>query len=256
MTAPVLLTSRDGAVRTLTLNRPWVRNALDGTLVAALGRAVADAEADPATKVLVLAGAGKSFCAGADLNHLQAVPDPLPFLTEVSELVTRLERSSLPVVAALHGHAVAGGLELALGCDVVIAAADTLIGDGHLRNDLLPGAGSSVRMPRKLGEPLARWLLLTGNLVPAQELRLRTGWLHALVEPAELRPTALAVAHALADQAGPTQTRAKHLLADLAELSPATGLRHELATFDRHWNTHDVSAAVRSFLDARNGSRS
>ncbi|MGV9928635.1 enoyl-CoA hydratase/isomerase family protein [Nocardia rhamnosiphila] len=130
--------TKTGPIRTLTLNRPHRRNALKPELIEALDAALTDAEADSETRCLIVTGAGKTFCAGGDLQYFLSTADlpggPTRFLRRASAVVTRLETSRLPVVAALHGHVVAGGLELALACDVVVAADNTLIGDGHIRN--------------------------------------------------------------------------------------------------------------------------
>jgi enoyl-CoA hydratase len=104
-------------------------------------------------------------------------------------------------MAALHGHVVAGGLELALACDIAIAAAGTLIGDGHVRNQLLPAAGSSVRLPRKVGPSLARRLMLTGELAPAERL-LASGWLEAVVPADRLAAEAERIAPRARDGGG------------------------------------------------------
>jgi enoyl-CoA hydratase/carnithine racemase len=247
-----LLVDQRGAVRWLRLNRPHRRNALDPTLIGALDRAVTDAEADPGTAVLVIAGQGPSFCAGADLTHLLRLAAEgrrvVEFLSRVSALFSRLETTELPIVAALHGHAVAGGLELALACDVVIAAQDTLIGDGHVRNQLLPAGGASVRLPRRVGPALARYLMLTGNLLPATELR---GWLHDVVPTGHLDSAAQRVAEELATAAGPAQSRVKRLLVRTDALSPAEGLETELTTFAAHWDSAPVADALREFLAVR-----
>ena len=251
--APLLAEQR-GAVRWLRLNRPRRRNALDPTLIDALDQAVTDAEADPGTTVLVIAGQGRSFCAGADLTHLlelaTAGHNPVVFLSRVSAAFSRLEASELPVVAAVHGHAVAGGLELALACDVVIAAEDTMLGDGHVRNQLLPAGGASVRLPRRAGPALARYLMLTGDLMPAARLQA-SGWLHDVVPAAKLDDTAGRAAELLAAAAGPAQSRVKRLLADTAELSPTAALNAELATFAAHWDSAPVADALRAFLAER-----
>ncbi|WP_280507680.1 enoyl-CoA hydratase/isomerase family protein [Nocardia flavorosea] len=252
MNAPVpVLVADAGPVRTLTLNRPGRRNALDPALIDALDDALTDAEADASIGCLVLTGAGKSFCAGADLQYFLSLRDtpggPTEFLRRVSAVVTRLERSRLPVVAAVHGHAVAGGLELALVCDVVIASEGTLIGDGHIRNNLLPAAGSSVRLPRKVGDSMARWLALTGTLLPAEQLTA-TGWLHAVVPPAELASASAALAAELAAAAGPAQSAFKSLLHHLTGMNEDEGLATELAEFEKHWNSTDVPAALTAFL--------
>ncbi|WP_245866047.1 enoyl-CoA hydratase/isomerase family protein [Rhodococcoides kyotonense] len=241
-------------VRTLTLNRPRRRNALDNHLVEALDSALSDAEQDPGTASLILTGNGASFCAGADLQYFlglhAAYGTPIGFLRQVSALVTRLETSQLPIVAALHGHAVAGGLELALGCDIVVAAEATLIGDGHIKNNLLPAGGSSVRLQRKVGESMARWLSLTGTLVPARRLA-DAGWIHAVVDEKHLSETAHAVALELAESAGPAQSAFKSLLFDLTSMDSERGLDRELDCFDDHWRSNDVPARLTAFLDRK-----
>ncbi|WP_280253761.1 enoyl-CoA hydratase/isomerase family protein [Nocardia abscessus] len=251
--SPVLVT-RTGPIRTLTLNRPHRRNALNPELIEALDAALTEAENDPHTRCLILTGTGKSFCAGGDLQYFLNTADrpggPTQFLRRVSAVVTRLETSRLPVVAALHGHAVAGGLELALACDVVVAADTTLIGDGHIRNNLLPAAGSSVRLPRKVGDSTARWLALTGQLIPAKQLDA-TGWLHAVVPTEQVAATAQSVAGELAEAAGPAQESFKTLLHELSTMDEKQGLAHELDAFEKHWNTTDVPASLTVFLNRR-----
>src|SRR5438132_1281655 len=120
LASSVLGVEQRGPVRKLVLHRPRQRNALNAPLVDALTDALAEAERDPATRAVLITGAGPSFCAGADLQHLLALADagesPVPFLRTISDFTRRIELSPLPVVAVLHGHAVAGGLEIALAC--------------------------------------------------------------------------------------------------------------------------------------------
>jgi enoyl-CoA hydratase/carnithine racemase len=251
----VLRIEQHGAVRELVLNRPRQRNALDAALVDALAAALAGAEHDPATHAVLVTGAGPSFCAGADLQHLLALSEagesPVPFLRTVSDLTRRIECSPLPVVAVLHGHAVAGGLEIALACDAVVAETGTLIGDGHIRNHLVPGGGSAVRMRRKLGDSLGRWLGLTGALIPAERFR-EAGWLHAVVDPGQGRDEGLRVAEVLAAAANPAQAAIKRMFALLDdEPSVVAGLSLELDGFDRHWAGHDVPNEIRRFFADR-----
>ncbi|WP_019925370.1 enoyl-CoA hydratase/isomerase family protein [Nocardia sp. BMG111209] len=255
----VLHIDRQGPVRVLTLNRPERRNALDATVIEALDRALTEAENDPGTRAVVLLGAGPSFCAGADLRYLLALHDrgepPIAFLRTVSELATRLETSPLPVVAGLHGHAVAGGIELALACDLVVAAAGTLIGDGHIRNNLLPAAGAAVRMPQLLGHATARRLALTGELLRADRLA-GTGWPHEVVAESEVAATARRLAETLAAVHGPAQTGYKRLLARTPTLPAEDALALELAAFEAHWAAHDVATALREFVARPADSRS
>jgi enoyl-CoA hydratase/carnithine racemase len=225
---------------------------LDATLVDALEAAVSDADADPRTRVLVIAGNGPSFCSGADLAHLLQIAErpgqPTAFLATVSAAVTRLERVGKPVIAALHGHAVAGGLEIALGCDIVVAATGTLIGDGHVRNGLLPAAGSSVRLPAKVGAGLARRLMLTGELLPAAAF-VPSGWVQSIVDADELEAEVERHVERLVAAPRHAQRHMKALLADLSDLPPTAGLGHELEAFAHHWASTDVPEHLDRFLN-------
>lgn len=254
----VLDVLRAGPIRVLTLNRPHRRNALDAALIDALDHALTEAEADPDTSAIVLRGAGKSFCAGADLNYLLELDgrgeNPTAFLRTVSALATRLETSPLPIVAALHGHAVAGGIELALACDIVVAAENTLIGDGHIRNNLLPAAGASVRMPHLLGLATTRRLALTGELMRADRLA-GTGWPHEIVAEDEAVAAATQIARTLARLHGPAQTGYKRLLTRTSTMPVQDALALELDAFDEHWAAHDVAAALRNFVGRQTLSR-
>jgi len=251
---PAVVVEQAGAVRRLVLNRPAQRNAIDRRLLADLDAELAAAADDDDVSVVVLAGRGPSFCAGADLRYLLSLQDqpgqPLAWIAEISAAIARLERCPKPVVAALHGHVVAGGLELALACDAVLAAEGTLIGDGHVRNRLLPGGGSSVRLPRAVGLPLARWLLLSGELLPAERF-VAAGWLHAVVPAERLDDEALALAERLAAVGGPAQRNTKALLAELEELPPAAGLDAELRAFARNWTDADAAGALEAFFARR-----
>jgi enoyl-CoA hydratase/carnithine racemase len=251
--APLLVGQRDD-VRWLRLNRPERRNALSPALVTALDAAIAEASDDPGTRIVVITGEGPSFCAGADLRHLRTVAedgnDPTAFLAATSRCFTRLERCPKPVVAAVHGHVVAGGLELALACDVVVAREDTLIGDGHVRNGLLPAGGGSVRLSRKVGEPLARWLSLTGQLLPAEEF-IASGFIHAIASAEQFDDLIAAVIDALRAPHRTAQTRMKQLLAEGEAADPAA-LARELDTFTRHWHGNDIAGELRAFFDRTN----
>ncbi|WP_371583882.1 enoyl-CoA hydratase/isomerase family protein [Streptomyces sp. NBC_01314] len=252
LSSTTLRVEQHGLVRRLVLNRARQRNALNASLVDALTAALTEAEQDPSTSAVLVTGAGPSFCAGADLKHLLALAEagasPVPFLRTVSDLTRRLERSALPVVAVLHGHAVAGGLEIALACDAVVAEAGTLIGDGHIRNHLVPGGGSAVRIRRKLGDSLGRWLGLSGELLPAERF-LATGWLHEVVEPGQGADAGLRVAEIFAAAANPAQAALKRTFAELdEEPTVESGLSLELDEFDRHWSNHDVPRELRRFF--------
>lgn len=187
----------DGAVTCVTIDRPAVRNAVDRATAAALTDAFRTFDADAERSIAVLTGAGGSFCAGADLKAISAgagnrvAPDgdgPMG--------PTRLQLSK-PVIAAVEGHAVAGGLELALWCDLRVAAQDAVFGVYCRRWGVPLIDGGTVRLPRLIGQSHALDLVLTGRGVHGEEA-LRMGLANRLVPPGQALEAALALAHELA----------------------------------------------------------
>src|SRR3990172_2107434 len=164
-----------GGAAWITLNRPEALNAISPAMIRELGQALDRAEDAPGRRAVVLGARGRAFCAGADLKALkEAGEDNARFLDDVLAIMNRLERFRLPVIAAVNGMALAGGvgggLELLLCCDLVIAAQSAKIGDAHANYGLLPGGGGSVRLPRKIGPTRAKYLMFTGEFVPAADL--------------------------------------------------------------------------------------
>jgi len=246
-----LMVERDGQVETWTLNRPHVRNALDERLVALLREALESAESSDVT-VVVLRGAGSSFCAGADLSLLSTYDavqgqTPRSHLSDIWELTLAMERSSVTFVAVLHGHAIAGGLELALACDVVVASVGTLIGDGHVKRCLMPGGGASARMERGFGRATSSWLALTGELLRAEDPAFGS-WLRRVEEPEELGAAVASIVTSLTTVPSSARAAYKRLLDETQGLTIVDRDR-ELDAFDRHWLANDVPQVLRAFLD-------
>lgn len=158
----------DGIAK-VSLNRPEALNALDPSLMSALRDAVGRASNDPAVKVLILAGEGRAFSAGADMKHLARVLEDnaryFAFVRELNELLLFIEEAPLPTIAMVHDLALAGGLELLLACDFAIAADDARIGDQHANYGLMPGGGSTQRLPRRIGTQRAKALLFGGEWI-------------------------------------------------------------------------------------------
>ncbi len=174
MGQPVLLVERTPWGRRLTLNRPDKLNALSAELVTALGAAVDEASADPEVRVIALAGAGRAFCAGYDLSEEAGgeIHGPVAWreLLAADVAVTlKLLDSPRPVIAQVHGYALAGGLELAMACDLVVAAEGTKLGEPEIRYGSAPVA---LLMPYLIGQKRTRELLLTGDLVDAADARM------------------------------------------------------------------------------------
>ena len=164
---------RANRVATLTLNRPDALNALSLELLREISQAVAEVADDQSVKALVVRGAGRAFCAGADLLFFDTVFADISLLPPYVELLNRcffqLEELPIPTIAVVHGFALAGGLELMLACDLALVAADARIGDQHANFGLMPGGGSTQRLPRRLGMQRAMELLTTGRWLSGTE---------------------------------------------------------------------------------------
>ncbi|TRW84951.1 enoyl-CoA hydratase [Mycolicibacterium sp. 018/SC-01/001] len=188
MTDPsdVLLVDTRDRIRTLTLHRPAARNALSAALRSALFGALRDAEADDAVDVVVLTGADPVFCAGLDLKELGDT-------TDLPDISPKWPPMSKPVIGAINGAAVTGGLEIALYCDFLIASEHARFADTHARVGLLPTWGLSVRLPQKVGVGMARRMSMTGDYLSADEA-LRAGLVTQVVPHEQLMETARQVA--------------------------------------------------------------
>src|SRR6476646_5154350 len=206
----VLLIDTTDRVRTLTLNRPQSRNALSSALRRQFFAALRDAEADEAVDVIILTGADPVFRAGLDLKELgdtTALPDISP----------RWPPLSKPVIGAINGAAVTGGLELALYCDILIASEHARFADTHARVGLLPTWGLSVRLPQKVGAGLARRMSMTGDYLAA-DVSLQDAAATEVVPHDKLLPTARRVAASIV---GNNQNAVRALLASYHRIDAA-----------------------------------
>ena len=165
--------SKENSVATIRLDRPDAMNALSPALITELSAAVAEVGQDESVKALVLRGEGRAFCAGADLAYFEwAFNDPahLPeYIRQINEMMFQLEELPVPVIAVVHGFALAGGLELMMACDMALVADDARIGDQHVNFGLMPGGGSTQRLPRRVGIQRAMELLTTGRWLSGAE---------------------------------------------------------------------------------------
>ena len=199
MTTPTVRIDRDGPAQIVTINRPDVRNAVDGPTARALAEAFRAFESNDDLSVAVLTGEGATFCAGADLK---AVSSGSGNRVEADVTLdgpmgpTRMELSK-PVIAAVEGHAVAGGLELALWCDLRVAASDAVFGVYCRRWGVPLIDGGTIRLPRLIGQSRALDLILTGRGVSGEEA-VAMGLVNRMVEPGRALAEAIALAHELA----------------------------------------------------------
>ena len=194
MAEPVLLVEREGGVATLTLNRPEQMNALSTELRTALADTFAELRRDRDTRVVILTGAGRAFCAGLDLKEMgdpERSRQPAAELPDPPKLMRTLRQ---PIIGAINGVAVTGGFEIALSCDILIATPNARFADTHARVGLLAGWGLSQRLSRLVGVNRAKELSLTGNYLSAQRAE-EWGLVNRVVPPEELLPTAEALAN-------------------------------------------------------------
>ncbi len=195
MPEPVLLVEKKDGIATLTLNRPKAMNALSRELVASIGQAFTDLQADRETGVVILTGAGRAFCAGLDLKEMSEQgmggggSEPEDNLDTI-DIVNGFDR---PIIGAINGVSITGGFELALACDFLIASTEARFADTHARVGVMPGWGMSQKLGRLIGIGRAKELSFTGNYLSADQA-LAWGLVNRVVEPAEL----LTVCRALA----------------------------------------------------------
>jgi enoyl-CoA hydratase len=241
----------------LMLNRPDELNSLTADLLGAISERLEEAAADQTLRALVFTGAGRAFCAGADLKSLDALPQAerdqrtAVFLAQASATFTAIVNFPKPVIAAVNGIATAGGLELVLACDIVVAAKGARIGDGHANYGLLPGAGASVRLPRRVGAARAKYLFFTGELVPAETL-VAAGLVNEVVENDKLIPRAEEIVSVLATKSPLGLARMKQLANfGLDNASEAQGLAFEHALAVLHTSSFDRNEGIAAFKGRR-----
>jgi enoyl-CoA hydratase/carnithine racemase len=247
---PLLAEDPQDGVRVLTLNRPHRLNALDGDLVQRLLAELDRAEREhPRVRVIVLRGAGTSFCPGADLKWVSngILGDRVKharFQDSLGQLGTRLMEAPQAVVASVHGYALAGGLEMAMACDVIVAAQDARLGDQHINRGILPGGGGSQRLPRKIGLPRALYYLLTGRQMSGVEAA-QAGLVSVCVPRDELDAAALALAGELAAKDGHAINFMKQMVRRGSELPLQDALALELFLQGRYrtWSAKTDHAA-------------
>lgn len=236
----VLLVEDHQAVRVLTLNRPAKLNALDTALTRALHDALAQADHDPAVRAVVLTGAGRGFCAGADLGEFtRLTPDDQELVLERAELTARtqkqLQQLSKPVVSAVRGVAVGGGAGLAIGADMLVVGDDLRFGYPELKHSIVP-ALVMTGLQRQLGRKLAFELISTGRLLGAAEAAA-AGLVNRVVEPDGVLPAALEIATAWAGVEPRAMRAAKELFHRVADLPYEAAMRAG----------QDVNALMRGF---------
>jgi enoyl-CoA hydratase len=241
---------RDG-VGWITLARPDRLNAVTTEMLRAIrAEQLRLTDGPDAPRAVVLSGAGRAFCAGADLGHIEAIArDPVAyraFLHALRDVIVGFEQLPQPVIAAVRGVALAGGFEIMLGCDIIIAARSAMIGDQHAQRGFVPGGGSSQRVPRWLSRPHARDLLFSGRWLNADEACAR-GLVSRVVDDDDLDEVVDTLARELAARNWSAMRRMKELARLAEELPLADGLDVEIRSCLEHGSTGEVLAGIEGF---------
>ena len=248
---PKLLVTDVGGVRVLTLNRPEARNALDGDLISDLYDGLVAADADPEVRVVVLTGTDPAFCAGIDLKQAASEGEAYFRRHREEPCITHVALMTTPVIGAINGSTFAGGLEMALGCDFLIASDRAAFADTHARVGVLPGGGMTARLPMLVGQAQARRLSFTSEVIDA-ERALRIGLVTEIVSHNRLLDRAIALANEIAEVPAETMRALKQIYMAGAGSSLKAALAAERRSTAMHRPDVDAIDDRRLAVTARN----
>ena len=253
MTYETLLLERGDAYAVVTLNRPKVMNALNRTLFSELDDAFTALASDTNIRAVILTGASeKAFAAGADISELTTLSaiEGQQLARRGQAVFRRIETCGKPVIAAIQGFALGGGCELALACTLRIASERARLGQPEVKLGLLPGYGGTQRLPRLVGKGAALKLLLTGDMVGAEEA-FRMGLVDEVVPAEALMPRAETLARTIAQQAPLAVASCLHAVESGYDLPIEAGLELEASLFGLACTTADKAEGTRAFLEKR-----
>ncbi|HWQ58265.1 MAG TPA: enoyl-CoA hydratase-related protein [Clostridia bacterium] len=247
----VILEKR-GNVGILTLNRPDAYNALNTAMLGEIERAAVQVEQDPEIRVLVVTGAGKAFVAGADISEMMNLtrPEAAAFAEAGHRAFGKLDNLHIPVIAAINGFALGGGLELALCCDIRIAAEGTKLGQPEVTLGITPGFGGTQRLPRAVGTSNAMLLVLKGVPITA-EAALRMGLVSEVYPLDKLMDAAMELAQAIAKNAPIAVRSSKIAISTGVDRFLTNDLNYEIQLFSSCFGTVDQRMAMKAFLEKK-----
>jgi enoyl-CoA hydratase len=251
MAYEMILVETRGRVGLITLNRPKALNALCDQLMEELGHALRGFDADPIVGAIVLTGSDKAFAAGADIKEMKDRTYPGvyfdDFIGKRWEAVLTIQK---PVIAAVAGFALGGGCELAMMCDLIIAADTAKFGQPEINLGIIPGAGGTQRLTRAVGKSKAMEMVLTGRMMDATEAE-RSNLVCRVVPAAELIPEALKMGEKIASLSAPSVAMAKEAVNAAHELTLREGVRFERRLFLSLFSTEDQKEGMAAFAEKR-----
>ncbi len=250
MAFETILIETRGRVAVITLNRPAALNALNATLIRELGDAVVAYDADERIGCMVLTGSDKAFAAGADIKEMQGLSFVEAFGRDYGAALARVSGARKPIVAAVAGYCLGGGAELAMMCDIVIAADTAKFGQPEITLGIMPGMGGTQRLPRAVGKAKAMDMILTGRMIDAAEAE-RSGLVSRVVPANDLIEEALRLADKIGGFSLPSVMMAKESVNRAFEMPLAEGLRFERRLFHAMFATDDQKEGMAAFSEKR-----
>jgi enoyl-CoA hydratase len=245
-----ILTETRGAVGLVTLNRPKALNALNAGLIAELNTAIDGFEANDKVGAIVIAGSDKAFAAGADVKEMAELSFVDAYLSEPAVALERVGAARKPVIAAISGYCLGGGCELAMMCDIAIAADTAKFGQPEITLGIMPGIGGTQRLPRAVGKAKAMDLILTGRMMDAVEAE-RSGLVARVVPADDLMEEAMAIAAKIAGYSRPIVMMAKESVNRAFESPLAEGRQFERRLFNAMFATDDQKEGMAAFAEKR-----
>jgi enoyl-CoA hydratase len=245
-----ILVTRTDRVATITLNRPKALNALNSQVMTEVTTAAAELDKDPGVGAIIVTGNDKAFAAGADILEMADLSFGDVFDADFFELWSKFAATRTPTIAAVAGYALGGGCELAMMCDILIAADTAKFGQPEIKLGVLPGMGGSQRLTRAIGKAKAMDLILTGRTIDAVEAE-RAGLVSRLVPADSLIDEALAVAETIAGMSLSASRMAKEAVNRAFESSLTEGLLYERRLFHSAFATADQKEGMAAFAEKR-----
>ncbi|MED5813940.1 enoyl-CoA hydratase [Mycolicibacterium sp. 050232] len=245
-----ILVTRTDRVATITLNRPKALNALNTQVMTEVTTAAAELDRDPSVGAIIVTGNEKAFAAGADIKEMAELSFADVYSADFFELWSKFAATRTPTIAAVAGYALGGGCELAMMCDILIAADSAKFGQPEIKLGVLPGMGGSQRLTRAIGKAKAMDLILTGRTIDAVEAE-RAGLVSRLVPADSLIDEALAVATTIAGMSLSASRMAKEAVNRAFEVSLAEGLLYERRLFHSAFATADQKEGMAAFSEKR-----
>jgi enoyl-CoA hydratase len=250
MAYETLIVETRNRVTLMTMNRPAALNALNAQLKRELAHAIGAAETDTAVAAIVLTGSDKAFAAGADVKEMANKDFMESYLDDFLVAFDRVAQARKPIIAAVAGYALGGGCELAMACDIIIAADTAKFGQPEIKLGIFPGAGGTQRLVRSVGKAKAMDLILTGRTMDAQEAE-RCGLVARVVPAADLLAEAMKAAESIAAMSLPSVLMAKESVNRAFEMSLAEGVRFERRLFQSLFATQDQKEGMAAFAEKR-----